>query len=164
MDAYNHFESDITFKLTRLENLVALFVSLALFIAHIGEVRWLPAVLLFVYIDVIGYIPGLIAERRSLASGGDGRISKVYYVLYNVMHTWITQAVVIGLWGWIFGFEWALLVIPIHLCGDRSVFGNSLKPFSIPFDSKGPIPEFADFRGRLAGGVLTGPRAERTAR
>ncbi|WP_324192910.1 hypothetical protein [Nocardia transvalensis] len=150
MDAYNHFEGPATFRLARLEYLVALLVCLVLFVGHLGEVRWLPAVILFVAIDLIGYLPGAIAERRARAGGGDGRVAKVYYVLYNVTHSFLTQAVVVGVWVLVAGFEWALLVIPIHLCGDRAIFGNSLKPFGVPFDSRGPIPAFAEFERRLA--------------
>ncbi|GAA2232569.1 hypothetical protein [Streptomyces nogalater] len=130
MDQLNSFESPTTTRLHRGEYLAGLGVSLVLFFTHIGEVRWLPAVLLFVYIDLIGYIPGAIAYRRS----PDHRIHKAYYVLYNTMHSLITQGVVIGLWIWISGPEWALLVIPIHLCADRGVFGNFLKPFALPFE------------------------------
>lgn len=130
MDQLNSFESPSTTRLHRGEYLVGLAVSLVLFIVHIGEVRWIPAVLLFVYIDLIGYIPGAIAYRRS----PNRRIPKVYYVLYNTMHSLITQGAVVGLWIWISGPEWALLVIPIHLCADRGVFGNFLKPFALPFE------------------------------
>ncbi|WP_335941541.1 hypothetical protein [Streptomyces sp. PTD5-9] len=130
MDQLNSFESPTTTRLHRGEYLTGLAVSLMVFIAHIGEVRWLPAVLLFVYIDLIGYIPGAIAYRRS----PDHRIHKAYYVLYNTMHSLITQGAVIGLWIWISGPEWALLVVPIHLCADRGVFGNFLKPFALPFE------------------------------
>lgn len=137
MDAANRFETRTTALLIRLEYLIALGVCLVLMLAHLGEIRWLPAILLFAYIDVIGYLPGAIAYRRSRG----GRISKVYYVLYNTMHSFATQAVVVGLWAWLVGWEWALLAIPVHLCGDRALFGNFLKPFSVRFEPK-PDPAF----------------------
>lgn len=120
-----------THLLMRLENLIALGVCLALFVIHVDEVHWLPAVLLFVYIDAIGYLPGVIAFHRSRTK----QIPKVYYVLYNTMHTFSTQFVVIALWVLVFGWEWALLAIPIHLFGDRSLFGNTLKPFATSFEA-----------------------------
>lgn len=120
-----------THLLMRLENLIALGVCLALFVIHVDEVHWLPAVLLFVYIDAIGYLPGAIAFHRSKTK----RIPKVYYVLYNTMHTFSTQFAVIALWVLVFGWEWALLAIPIHLFGDRSLFGNTLKPFATSFEA-----------------------------
>ena len=130
MDAANRFETRTTYRLIRLEYLVGLGVSVVLFGMHFGEVRWLPAVVLFVYIDLIGYLPGAIAYHRSETK----RISKVYYVLYNTMHSLVTQTAVIGLWAWLIGWEWALLAIPIHLFGDRALFGNFLKPFAVQFE------------------------------
>jgi len=130
MDQANPFETPRTFSLHRAEYLVGLAVSTVLMIVHYDEIRWLPAVGLFLYIDVIGYLPGALAFRRSA-----GRpISKTYYVLYNVMHSLITQGAVVALWCWLIGPEWALLVIPFHLCGDRGLFGNFMKSFALPFE------------------------------
>ncbi|MFI7676229.1 hypothetical protein [Actinophytocola sp. NPDC049390] len=140
MDAVNRFDTRTTHLLMRLENLIALGVCVALFVLHIDEVRWLPAVLLFVYIDVIGYLPGALAFHRSPTK----RIPKVYYVLYNTMHTFSTQFVVVGAWVLVFGWEWALLAIPIHLFGDRALFGNTLKPFAVSFEPA-PHPAYVRF-------------------
>ncbi|MFI8303017.1 hypothetical protein ACIF80_06125 [Streptomyces sp. NPDC085927] len=130
MDQANPFETPRTFSLHRAEYLVGLAVSTVLMIVHYDEIRWLPAVGLFLYIDVIGYLPGAIAFRRS-----HGRpISKAYYALYNFMHSLITQGAVVGLWCWLIGPEWALLVIPFHLCGDRGLFGNFMKSYALPFE------------------------------
>ena len=134
MDNSNRFQSKTTFMLLRAEYGVALGVCVVAFFGHIDEVRWVPAVLLFAYIDVFGYLPGAVMHRRA----ENHEISRTYYVLYNTMHSFVTQSVVVGLWIWIHGFEWALLVIPIHLCADRAIFGNFLKPFSVPFEPKSP--------------------------
>jgi hypothetical protein len=146
MDHVNRFDSRTTYRLIRAEYAVALVVCSALFLTHLGEVRWLPAVALFVYIDVIGYLPGAWAFHRARGAP----ISRVYYVLYNTMHSLVTQAVVAGLWAWFIGPEWALLMLPIHLCGDRAIFGNFLKPFSVPFEPA-PVPAFQEFTRRLPG-------------
>lgn len=130
MDEKNPFESPVTFRLHRAEYVVAQIVLTILIIWHWHQIRWIPAILMFAYIDLIGYIPGAIAFRRSR----DGRISKVYYVLYNIMHSMLTQGAVVALWGFTVRWEWALLLIPWHLTGDRGVFGNFLKPFSLPFE------------------------------
>jgi hypothetical protein len=130
MDVKNPYETPVTFKLHRAEYLVAFAVTIVLMIVHFNEIRWLPAIGLFLYIDVIGYIPGAIAYRRSK----DGRIPKVYYVLYNTMHSLITCGVVVGLWMLIIGPEWALLAVAFHVFGDRGTFGNFLKPFGLPFE------------------------------
>ncbi len=130
MDARNRFETRATFWLMRLEWLAALGVSVVLALLHIGEIRWWAFLALFAVIDVIGYLPGAIAHRRS----GTGQIARGYYVAYNVMHSLVTGAAIVGLWALIVGPEWALLAVPIHLFGDRGLFGNSLKPFGVPFE------------------------------
>ncbi|GAB3461925.1 hypothetical protein [Actinophytocola sediminis] len=114
----------------RLEYGIGLAVCVALFALHLGEVRWLPAVLLFAGIDVLGYLPGLLAHHRSRTE----LIPKAYYVLYNLTHSFATHAVLIGVWLLVAGWEWALLAIPIHLLGDRALFGTSLKSFAEPFE------------------------------
>jgi hypothetical protein len=146
MDVKNPFESPKTFRLHRAEYVVAQIVVTILIILHWHQIRWIPAIGMFFYIDLIGYIPGAIAFRRS----PDGRISKVYYVLYNTMHSMLTQGAVIALWGFTVGWEWALLFIPWHLFGDRGVFGNFMKPFSLPFEPHATAPGYL----RLIEGLL----------
>jgi hypothetical protein len=146
MDAANPFETPTTYKLHRAEYLVGFVVAVVLIIWHFTEIRWLPFVGLFVYIDVVGYIPGAIAFHRSRTK----RISKAYYVMYNIMHSLVTQSVVVLLWGWLVGWEWALLAIPFHLFGDRGLFGNFLKPFGLSFEPV-PNPGYATLIGSLRG-------------
>ena len=45
-------------------------------------------------------------------------------------------------------------MVPIHLCGDRAIFGNFLKPFSVPFEPE-KVPEFAAFQQMLASTTAT---------
>lgn len=136
MDNINRVQTKTTFMLLRAEYGVALGVCLVAFFGRIGDIRWIPAVLLFAYIDVIGYLPGFVMHRRA----ENQEISRTYYVLYNTMHSFVTQSVVVSLWIWIHGFEWALLVIPIHLCADRAIFGNFLKSFRVPFEPTSQAP------------------------
>jgi hypothetical protein len=147
MDALNPYETPKTYNLHRAEYLFGFLVSTALLIIHFGEIRWLPAIGLFLYIDLIGYIPGAIAYRRSKT----GHIPKAYYVLYNTMHSLITQGVVVGAWILLFGWEWALLAVPFHLFGDRGLFGNFLKPFALPFE-----PVSQPFYARLLESLKSG--------
>ncbi len=130
MDAKNTFDTPVIAGLHRLEYLAGLALASGLFIAHWGEIRWLPAIGLFLYIDLIGYIPGAIAFYRS----PDHRIPRAYYLLYNSMHSLLSAGAVAALWAWLIGPEWALLALPIHLFGDRALFGNALKPFGVPFE------------------------------
>ncbi|HTT39747.1 MAG TPA: hypothetical protein VMH32_19030 [Burkholderiales bacterium] len=140
MDACNRFESRGTYLMMRLENLAALAACITLAVIHIGEIRWTHFIALFAYIDVIGYIPGAIAYRRS----PDGSIPRIYFVLYNTMHGFLFNGAVVALWCLIVGPSWALLAIPIHLFGDRALFGNSFKPWGISFEPK-KHPAFARF-------------------
>jgi len=130
VDAKNRFETRTTFLLARLEWLAMLGVSVGLAAAHLTQIRWPVFLLFFVGIDLIGYLPGAIAFRRAR----NGRIASGYYVAYNVMHSLVTGAALVAVWAWLVGPEWALLAVPIHLFGDRALFGNSLKPFGISFE------------------------------
>ncbi len=130
MDARNRFESTTTYRLTRLEYLIGLGFVLYLLLRHLGQVNWVLFAVLFSYIDLIGYIPGAIAFHRSRTR----RISKIYYVLYNIMHSMAIQSAVAIAWAILVRPEWALLALPVHLLGDRGLFGNSLKPFSVSFE------------------------------
>lgn len=178
MDHVNRFETTTTYRLLRAEYAVALLVCVVLFVRHLHEVHWLPALVLFTYIDVVGYLPGAVAHHRAAKAGRPGpqtsiaprrpaviRIPRRYYVLYNTMHSLVTQAVVAGLWVLLAGPEWALLALPIHLCGDRALFGNFLKPFGVPFEPA-PTAAFEEFLRALGdpagqrrrSPVLTGSR------
>ncbi len=119
-----------TRALMRLEALLGLVVSCALALTHYSEIRPWPFALLFASIDLIGYVPGAVAWRRA----GRGAISRVYHALYNTTHSFLWNALVAGAWTLAFGPEWALLAIPIHLLGDRAIFGNFFKPLDAPFE------------------------------
>lgn len=152
MDIKNPYETPVTFTLHRAEYLVAFAITIVLMLVHFTDINWFAAIGLFLYIDLIGYIPGAIAYRRS----PDGRIPKFYYVLYNTMHSFITCGVVVGLWMLLIGPEWALLAVAFHVFGDRGVFGNFLKPFGLPFE-----PEDSPQYQKLVDAVLRRGQASR---
>ena len=131
MDNVNRFHTDETWLLVRAEH-VALVLALSTIVAvHARETDWARFFAAFVAIDLVGYIPGAIAFRR--ASGA--RIAPVYHHLYNLTHNYLTAGVAVGLWALAAGhFEWAMLALPIHLSGDRGLFGNTYKPVSLPFE------------------------------
>ncbi|MFD5569252.1 hypothetical protein [Streptomyces cadmiisoli] len=153
MDAKNRFETRTTFALSRIEWLVFLVVSLVLAFQYRSEIRWGAFLALFAVIDVIGYIPGAIAFRRS----PDKRVARGYYVAYNVMHSLITAAVLAGAWALLVGPEWALLALPVHLMGDRALSGNSLKPFGVSFEPE-MHPACQDFERNYRAGTGGGSR------
>ncbi len=130
MDSHNLFLTPTTYRWLRAEYAVALVAALVLAVIHLGDIRWPVFVAMFAYIDLIGYLPGAVAFRR--AAGAP--ISRVYFRLYNAMHSMVSAAAVALAWCLLVGPEWALLALPIHLCGDRAVFGNFLKPFGVSFE------------------------------
>jgi hypothetical protein len=132
-----------TFRAVRLEYGVAMLTAIALVLAHLGQVRWWAFIGLFVVIDVVGYLPGALAWRR--AAGG--AIDRRYYVLYNTMHSFLTAAAVAAIWSLVAGPEWALLALPIHLCGDRALFGNFYKPLGLSFEPR-THPAYEEFVNR----------------
>jgi hypothetical protein len=130
MDAHNRFETPTTHALARAEWLAALAVAVGLALEHLGEINWWVFIAFFAVIDVIGYIPGAIAYRRSPTR----TVSRGYYVAYNTMHSLLTGGALVGIWALTEGPEWALLAVPIHLFGDRALFGNTMKPFGVRFE------------------------------
>ena len=70
-----------------------------------------------------------------MARNRDGYAAPIYYYLYNITHSYLTGLFVALVWGMLLeGPEWAMLAIPIHLSGDRGIFGNSYKEISQPFE------------------------------
>lgn len=131
MDAVNRFHTRDSWLLVRAEHLLLLAVLLILLALHLGEVSWPRFLAAFVLLDLVGYVPGAVAYRR--ARGGP--VSPVYHHLYNLTHSYLTAGVVVALWALAAGgFEWAMLALPIHLSGDRGLFGNTYKPVSLPFE------------------------------
>jgi len=130
MDSHNLFLTRTTYRLLRAEYGAALIAAVVLALIHLGQVRWPVFIGMFVYIDLIGYLPGAVAYRR--ARGGD--IWRGFYVLYNSTHSLLSATAVAAAWCLLVRPEWALLALPIHLCGDRAVFGNFLKPFGLSFE------------------------------
>jgi hypothetical protein len=130
MDARNRFETPSTYLIYRLEWGLGLVVSATLALVHFRDMNWFVFIFLLAVIDVIGYIPGAIAHRRNKGK----RIAKGYYIAYNVTHSFITSGLVVGIWLLVAKPEWALLALPIHLCFDRSISGNTMKSFKLPFE------------------------------
>jgi hypothetical protein len=140
MDIKNRFHTDSTFLLERLEHLLVVVICSALALQHWQEMGWVRFVIAFAVLDLIGYIPGAIAFRRHRG----GRIPAIYHYLYNVTHSYLAAAVLVAIWAWaIGGLEWAMLAFPIHLSGDRGVFGNIYKPLELPFEPVAVQPPVA---------------------
>jgi hypothetical protein len=133
----------VTYRAVRLEYAAALLTAVALVVAHFGHIRWWAFVALFGVIDLIGSLPGAVAWRRA----GGGPVPRRYYALYNTMHSFLTAGVVAAAWSMVAGPEWALLALPIHLCGDRALFGNFYKPLGLSFEPR-VHPAYQEFVNR----------------
>ena len=122
---------DKTVLWVRLEHVVVLAVASALALLHLSELNWLRGLAAFFAIDLIGYLPGAIAQRRA----GKGRIPALFHHLYNFTHSYLTAGTLVAIWALALGrFEWAMLAVPIHLSIDRGLFGNTYKPSALPFE------------------------------
>jgi len=144
MDHHNLFLSRTAYKLLRLDHLVILLVLVALLFYHWREVDWLRFTVFFLWPDLMGTLPGMYwyYVRRS---GDHRRIPAVFHTLYNIGHSFTVTAAVIGAWYLVLGrWEWAMLSLPIHLLGDRSLFGNIYKPLGLSFEPA-PHPGFIRF-------------------
>ena len=133
MDNLNRFHTRTTYWIVRGENIALLLILSGLLLWRAGEVHWWRFLAAFWIIDFVGYIPGAIAYRCSKTK----EISRWYYNTYNIAHTYLVTGTGVALWAYaIGGFEWAMLGVPIHLCVDRGVFGNTLKPVELSFEPR----------------------------
>lgn len=134
MDKFNRFHTPVTYALVRLDWAFIGAVPLALVVLHWREVVWSHFTWAFLFPDLISVVPGLYFYygRRS---GPRRSIPGVIHKLYNFGHSFATAAAICALWWIAVGhFEWAMLSFPIHLCGDRSLFGNTYKPLGLSFE------------------------------
>jgi hypothetical protein len=144
MDATNTFDTPTTHRAIRAEFALLAAASAYMLARKRKQVRWPVALGLFLYNDTLGYLPGAIAYRRS----PDKKIPKTYYLAYNLMHSGVSATAVAAAWARFVGPEWAMLGIPFHIGLDRALFGNVLKPFSVPFEPE-PHPLWEAVRDQL---------------
>ncbi|MBL9007715.1 MAG: hypothetical protein JNJ46_25890 [Myxococcales bacterium] len=148
MDTQNRFHTPRSFTWVRAEALLALLALVYLLFAFARDVQWSRFLVALALIDLVGYLPGALAYRRAQAasrgtSDAPPRIAPVFHHLYNVTHSFLFCAGVLGLWFAVLGdVEWAMLALPVHLLGDRGLFGNTYKPSSLPFEPA-PLPPAA---------------------
>lgn len=144
MDKHNIFFTRTTYNLVRLDYLVFLSITTGLVIVHWREVSWWRFSWAFLWPDLVGTFPGLYWYYWR--SSGDFRaIPRIFHVLYNVGHSFAVNGLVVAAWYIASGaWEWAMLALPIHLYGDRAIFGNIYKPFGLPFQPV-PYPAFTRF-------------------
>jgi hypothetical protein len=134
MDHYNTFHTRPIYALVRLDWAVLMFIAIALVLLHWHEINWWRFIIAFLLPDLIGTFPGLYTyyARRS---GPHRSIPGIIHKLYNFGHNFAVVTLFCGIWWLVTGhLEWAMLAFPIHLAGDRSVFGNIYKPLGTAFE------------------------------
>jgi hypothetical protein len=137
MDKYNLFYTPTTYKLVRVDWAIILVVLSGLVLYHWREVHWWRFVFAFLLSDLVGTFPGLYVYYARRA-GEHRSIPLIYHQLYNAGHSFLGIALVTLVWFGMTGvWEWAMLALPIHLAGDRAVFGNIYKPYGTAFE---PVP------------------------
>lgn len=120
--------------LSRSEWLLLVAALSAVVLWHRDAVCWTRFALAFAAVDVVGYLPGALACRRA----GGRAIAPAYHWLYNATHNFVTAAGAAAVWTLAAGGpEWAMLALPLHLAGDRGLFGNGFKPSGEPFEPAG---------------------------
>ena len=133
MDSLNMFHTKTTYRIIRGEHLLVLAVTGGLLLWNAGSVNWWRAIIAFWIIDIVGYLPGALAFRKSR----DGQVNRWYYHAYNIAHTYLVTGAGVAVWAYVNGsFEWAMLAVPFHLSVDRGVFGNILKPVELSFEPR----------------------------
>ncbi len=134
MDKYNTFHTPKTYALIRLDWAVLMLLGIALLFFHWREVNWWRFTIAFLLPDLIGTAPGLY-YYYALRSGPHRSIPGIIHKLYNFGHCFGVVALFCGLWWLVTGsLEWAMLAFPIHLAGDRAIFGNIYKPLGTAFE------------------------------
>lgn len=149
MDKYNLFYTRTDYNMVRADYAVVMLVLIGMVAYQWESVRWLWFFVSFAVIDVIGTFPGIYWYyfRRT---GKDARIPKVFHLLYNITHSFSMVGLATLFWYLLAGgWEWAMLAMPIHLCGDRSVFGNIYKPYQLAFEPR-PHEGFQRFYSQYA--------------
>ena len=135
--------SPLNYLNIRLEYLTALVLTAVLVLTHLRDINWLIFVLAFLYIDLIGYIPGLIRVFVKKSA----YIEKPFYYAYNTTHSFVT-AIPIAVIGWyLIDARWSLLAIFLHLFGDRALLNNYTKDVNGPFEHytpKAPLDRAGD--------------------
>jgi len=135
MDRHNTFHTQTTYALVRIDWGIVMGIGLALLFMHWHDIRWGRFTYAFLFPDVIATFPGLYIYYGK-RTGQHRSIPHSIHFLYNVGHSFLGVTVICALWWLAAGsLEWAMLAFPIHLGGDRSIFGNIYKPFGTAFEA-----------------------------
>jgi hypothetical protein len=134
MDKENTFHTPATYALVRIDWAIIMLGTFALLVMHWREVHWWRFTAAFLLPDLIGTFPGLYVYYAK-RTGQHRSIPSIIHTLYNLGHSMVAVTAICALWWLATGsLEWAMLGFPLHLAGDRSIFGNIYKPFGVAFE------------------------------
>lgn len=134
MDKFNPSHSAATYWLMRMEHLAIVAFCTGVALWQWDALNLWHFSIVFLMIDAFGYLPGLVAYLRH----GRAKIHRMYHYAYNLTHSYLFWGLVVALWWAVRDWEWAMLAVPIHLSGDRGVFGNVFKPADRSFEPAPP--------------------------
>src|SRR6266849_400706 len=97
MDKHNLFFTRTTYGFLRLDHLIMLAALSGLVVAHWGQVNWPRFVAAFLWSDVLGTFPGLY-WYYARSSGDRRRIPALFYLLYNIGHSFLSIGIVALIW------------------------------------------------------------------
>jgi hypothetical protein len=134
MDKLNRFHSQATYKLLRFDYFALAAACSLVVLVNYREVNWGRFALAFSWIDLVGTLPAYYVYYR-LRRGAHRSIHPLFYGLYNFAHSYAVNLAVVAIWALARGhFELAMLAPAIHICGDRSLFGNVYKSTRTSFE------------------------------
>lgn len=106
----------------RIESFILFIISVALTLFFKDNINFYYYILLFFFIDIIGYIPGRVFNIFK----GDEVTHKAFYAIYNICHSLATITLISI--AWLYYFEdYSFLALYVHLFLDRGILGNFLK-------------------------------------
>ncbi|CAM4153314.1 hypothetical protein [Pseudoalteromonas ostreae] len=129
MDINNKYETVNTHNLVRMEHSVLLIVMAGVAALNYESINWYLFNALFWGIDLFGFYPGMVYYKYI-----NKNVPKIFYVIYNTSHSYLTWTVFSVAWVYFYGFDYVLLAPWMHLMADRGLFGNTLRPFHVAFN------------------------------
>lgn len=144
MDKANRFFTPTLYRMVRLDWLVIMIALSIIAAMHWREINWWLFLIVFWWIDFVGTAPGMYYQGRH----PERPVPRWTIVLYNFCHSFTTVGVITAIWYAFAGFQWEMLAMPIHLAGDRCVFGNIYKHFDPRFEPH-PDPGYQRFESEF---------------
>lgn len=133
MDKFNMFFTRTLYNMVRVDWLCIMIALMVAVAVNWKEVDWALFMVMFWIIDLIGTAPAMYIDYVNKRDGKTEDVPRWCVVSYNVCHSFLTTSIVILIWYFVGGVEWAMLAMPMHLAADRGIFGNIYRSFGLRF-------------------------------